>query len=68
MSCDASDSVIGAVLEQVGDDGLIHPVYYYSRKFQGAQRNCPVTDKECLAVVLAFRNFDVVSWGGGLRL
>ena len=33
VSCDASDSAMVAVLEQVGDDGLIHPVYYYSRRF-----------------------------------
>ena len=35
----ASDAAAGAVLLQEGDDGIDHPICYFSRKFNKNQRN-----------------------------
>ena len=31
VECDASNYAIGGVLSQIGNDGKLHPVYYYSK-------------------------------------
>ena len=48
---DASDFACGVVLLQEG-----HPVAYCSRKFQGAELNYNVTDKELFGVIYAVMN------------
>lgn len=60
---DASDSGAGAVLLQTGDDQVEHPVYYYSVKFDKAQRNYSVVEKEALALVLTCKKFEVYLTG-----
>ena len=45
---DASDTHIGAVLEQAGQ-----PVAFFSRKLSPTECNYPVTDRELLAIFLA---------------
>ena len=47
---DASDTHIGAVLEQSGQ-----PVAYFSRKLSPMECNYPVTDHELLAIFLAYQ-------------
>jgi transposase InsO family protein len=47
---DASSFAIGAVLSQRGDDGLLHPVAFYSATFTATERNYPIYDRELLAV------------------
>ena len=39
LEADASDFVLGAVLSQYGEDGRLHPVGFYSRKFLAAEIN-----------------------------
>uniref|UniRef100_A0A5S6Q6P2 RNA-directed DNA polymerase n=1 Tax=Trichuris muris TaxID=70415 RepID=A0A5S6Q6P2_TRIMR len=48
---DASDVAMGAILSQIGADGLEHPVAFASKSFSKAQRNYCVTRREMLAVV-----------------
>lgn len=57
VQCDASDYGIGAVLFQLNDQGEEHPIAFYSQKLNQCQRNYSVTEKECLAAVMAIRKF-----------
>lgn len=53
VECDASDFATGAVLSQIGPDGDIHPIAYYSKSLGDAERNYEIHDKELLAIVRA---------------
>ncbi len=56
---DASDIAAGAVLLQAGKDNVDHPVCYYSWKFNANQRNYYTIEKECLALILSSKHFEV---------
>jgi len=57
IETDTSDFEIGAVLSQRDDQGRLHPVAFHSRKFQPAEINYEIHDKELLAVVDAFKHW-----------
>lgn len=57
IQCDASEYGVGAVLFQKNNDGEENPVAFYSQKLNSCQRNYSVTEKECLAAVLAVKRF-----------
>jgi len=57
IETDASDFAIGAVLPQRDDENRLHPVAFHSRKFQPAEINYEIHDKELLAVVDAFKHW-----------
>jgi len=57
VETDASDFAIGAVLSQRDSEGRLHPVAFHSRKFQPAEINYEIHDKELLAVVDAFKHW-----------
>jgi len=59
IAVDASDLTAGAVLLQEDDDGIDHPVCYFSRKFNNSQRNYSTIEKECLALILALQHFEI---------
>ena len=59
LSVDASDAGAGAVLLQQGDDGVEHPVSYFSKKFNHHQRVYSTIEKEALSLVLALKHFEV---------
>ncbi|XP_059220401.1 uncharacterized protein LOC131995628 [Stomoxys calcitrans] len=56
IQCDASEYGIGAVLFQLNDRGEEHPIAFYSQKMNTCQRNYSVTEKECLAAVMAIKS------------
>ena len=56
---DASDVAAGAVLLQEDDEGVEHPVCYFSKKFNKSQRNYSTIEKECPALLLALQYFEV---------
>ena len=56
IETDASDFAIGAVLSQRDEEKRLHPVAFHSRKFQPAEVNYKIHDKELLAVVDAFKH------------
>ncbi len=59
LYCDASDVGVGAVLTQEASDGFEHPISYYSRKLDKAQKNYATVEKEALSLLLALRHYDV---------
>jgi len=57
IETDASDFAIGAVLSQRDGEGRLHLVAFHSRKFQPAEINYEIHDKELLAIVDAFKHW-----------
>ena len=59
IQCDASNVGVGAVLFQRDTEGNERPISFYSQKLSAAQSNYSVTEKECLAAVLAVKRFSI---------
>ena len=59
LAIDDSDIGCGGVLMQVGEDGIDHPISYFSKKFDKHQRNYSTIENECLVLILALEHFDV---------
>ena len=59
LAVDASKVGVGAVLLQPDDNDVHHPVCYFSKKFNVAQRNYSVIEQELLAIILALQHFEV---------
>ena len=66
VAVDACDTGVGAVLLQDGDDGVEHPVSYFSRKLDKHQRWYSTIEKEALALVLALEHFEVYVGGSSV--
>ena len=60
---DACEDGFGAILEQVGDDNLRHPVAYASRATNDAEKKYPPTKLEMAAIVFALNHFEVYLLG-----
>ena len=60
---DASGFAIGAILSQVDDKGDEYVCFYASRLLKGAELQYGITEKECLAVVWAVKQFRVYLHG-----
>ena len=56
---DASDVGAGSVLLQEDDNGVDHPVCYFSKKFNKHQRHYSTIEKECLSLILSLQHFEV---------
>ena len=56
---DASDIGVGGVLLQEDDDGIDHPVCYFSCKFDSHQCHYSTCEKEPLVLLLSLKHFDV---------
>ncbi len=63
---DASDFALSGILHQPDEQGLLHPVAFFSRKFAPAEINYEIYDKELLAIVDSLRNFR--SWTIGTAI
>ena len=59
MAVNASDVGAGSVLLQEDDNGVDHPVCYFSKKFDKHQRNYSTIEKESLSLILALQHFQV---------
>jgi len=53
----ASDYATGAILEQRDALGRSHPIAYFSKSLQPAERNYEIYDKELLAIIHALKHF-----------
>ncbi len=47
--------LLSAILSQLFEDGLWHPVAFWSRKMIAAEQNYETHDQELLAIVMAFK-------------
>lgn len=66
---DASKEGIGAILMQKSsEDSKMHPVYYYSKKTNPAERNYTSYELEVLAVISALRKFRVYLLGNQFKI
>jgi hypothetical protein len=57
MEMDTSDYVSTSVLSQSNDDGILHPVAFFSKKHSPAKCNYEIYDKELMAIVRAFKEW-----------
>ena len=57
VATDASDYVPAGVLSQYDDQGILHPVAFFSEKHAPAECNYKIYDKELLAVIKAFEEW-----------
>ena len=57
IECDASDWMVGGVMSQKDDDGVLHPVAFFSKKHSPAECNYEIYDKELLAIVRCFEEW-----------
>ena len=57
VETDASDFVSAAVLSQYDDNGILHPVAYFSKKHSPPECNYEIYDKELMAIVRAFEEW-----------
>ena len=58
IQTDASDYAVGAVHSQVQRNGKLYPCVFLSRKFFPAELNYDIQDKEMVAIVLAFKEWE----------
>ena len=58
VETDSSGYAVGGALSQYGDDGLLHPIAFFSKKNLPAEYNYPIHDKELLAVVRCLEQWD----------
>ena len=54
---DSSGFGLGAVLSQVQSDRKEHVISYASKSMNKAEKNYPITDQECLAIIWAVKHF-----------
>lgn len=57
LETDASDYVSAGVLSQVGDDRMLRPVAFYSKKHTATECNYEIYDKELMAIIRCFEEW-----------
>jgi len=57
IETDASDYVSAGVLSERDDEGILHPVAYYSKKHSPAECNYDIHDKELMAIIKALEEW-----------
>ncbi len=57
VETDASDYVSAGILSQYSDNGILHPIAFYSKKHSPAECNYEIYDKELLAIIRCFEEW-----------
>ena len=68
LSVDASDIGAGSVLLQEDENGVDHPVCYFSKRFNASQMSYSTIEKECLSLILAVQHFEVYLTSSSLSI
>ena len=68
LEADASDYALGSVVSQRTPDGLLHPIAFHSRKFNPAELNYEIYDKEMLAIVDSLEHYRHLFEGLGQQI
>ena len=66
VETDSSDYVNASVLSQPDNNGILHPVAYFSRRMSPAECNYEIYDKELLAIIRCFEEWKPELEGTGL--
>ena len=56
LETDSSDYINGGVLSQKDDDGVLHPVTFYSKNLLPAECNYEIYNKELLVIIHCFEH------------
>jgi transposase InsO family protein len=57
LETDASDYVSAGILSQLGDDGILRPVAFFSKKHTATECNYEIYDKELMAIIRCFEEW-----------
>lgn len=57
LETDASDYVSAGVLSQYGEDGILRPIAFFSKKHSATECNYEIYDKELLAIIRCFEEW-----------
>lgn len=68
LTCDASAIAIGAVLEQIGENGEKEPLGFYSKKLEDRETRWPAYDLELHAIYSAIKHFEPMVEGRDLTI
>ena len=64
----SSDNISAEILSQYGDDGLLHPVAFFSRKHSPQEINYEIYDKKLLAIIKFFEEWRPMLERAGLSV
>ena len=68
LEADASTHALGAVVSQLDSEGKLHPIAFHSRKFNPAELNYDIYDKEMLAIVDSLEHYRHLFEGLGQQI
>ncbi len=68
VETDSSDYVSSGVLSQLGGDGLLHPVVFFSKNLNPAECNYKIYDKQLLAIIRCFEQWRPKLEGTGVPI
>ena len=57
VETDASDYVSAGIMSQYDDNGVLHPVAYFSKKYSPAECNYEIYDKDLMAIIRYFKEW-----------
>ena len=66
IETDSSNYVNADVLSQMGENGLLHPVAYFSKRMAPIECHYKIYDKELLAIIQCFKEWRPELEGTGL--
>jgi hypothetical protein len=59
---DVSSTSLGAILAQLGEGNLDHPIYFANKKISQVECNYTTTEREALAIIYSLQKLDIIYW------